>query len=244
MGWLDNINAKKKEQVPKMFEGKSEDDILKMLQESSADKEKIRGLEAKVTEQDSAVARINTEFESVKARLAEADARRQPPPKTDSEEPADFVTDPDKAFAQRIGPVATITLQTAATTARMLAQQQLGNVGNGIDGRLFAMWGAELDVEAKKYPLVHLGNPNAWLGMYFYLKGLHHDELNNAETRKKKYPFLEPSTSTSVQQTADDKKDKPATEQLTPQELHIAKMMKKTPEQYLEQKNKMQFVGA
>lgn len=250
MGWLDNINAKKKDKVPKIFEGKSEDDILKMLEESSADKEKIKGLETKVAEQDGAVDKIKTEFESMKARLVAAEANRNTPPKKEGseEEPANFVEEPDKAFGQRVAPIANIAIQNAAITARILAQQQLDNAdlasgGKTMDGRLFRAWSMEIDNAAKKYQTIQLGSPDSWIGIYFHLKGLHADELSNPEVRKKKYNFMEPAASSTDTRHQENDDTKPATEQLTPAELHVAEKMKVKPEDYLKRKKAMKFVN-
>jgi hypothetical protein len=247
MGWIDDIR-KKKGTVPKELEGKTDDDVLALLSEAQKDKEARVAAENKAKEQDTVVANIQTEFERVKARLvaAEANNNRQAP-KGDDKEPADFVTEPDRAFAERVTPLANITLQTAAVTARMLAQQQLNNMDSEkktMDGRLFAMWSGEIEQEAKKYQTVQLGNVNAWLGIFYYLKGLHADELRDPEARKKKYNFLESAASTLASQGNDDKKDKPAFDQLTDAEKHVADKMGVKYEDYLKRKTQMQFVSA
>ena len=248
MGWLDSINAKKKEKVPKIFEGKSEDDILKMLEDASKDKETIVGLQTKVAEQDTMVSNINNEFNNVKARLAAAEARPNPPKKQENQELHDFVEHPDEAFSERVAPIANIAVQNAAITARILAQQQLDNAdmnsnGKTMDGRLFRAWSQEIDASAKKYQAIQLGNPDAWIGIYFHIKGLHADELSNPETRKKKYNFMESASPATIVNKEDDS-SKPADQQLTPKELHVAEKMGVTPENYLKRKKAMEMVGA
>jgi hypothetical protein len=144
--------------------------------------------------------------------------------------------------------VANIAVQTAAMTARMLAQQQLNNAdmasnGKTMDGRLFQHWGAELDTEAKKYQTVQLTTPQAWLGIFMYLKGVHADELRDPEIRKKKYNFMEPAVSGS-NSSSNDNKDKPAGDQLTDAEKHVADKMGVSHENYLKRKKTMQYVNA
>jgi hypothetical protein len=250
MGWIDDWKKRNKDkQVPKELEGKSDDDVLAMLAAANKDKEDKAALETKVKEQDAAVLNIQTEFEKVKTRLAASEANRQPPPRGEDKDPADFVTEPDRAFAERIGPLANVALQTAATTARMLAQQQLTNAdaasnNKQMDGRLFSMWAGEIDQEARKYQSIQLGNVQAWLGIFYYLKGVHADELRDPETRKKKYNFLESAASTSAAQGVDDGKPKPSADQLTDQEKHIADKMHVSYDSYLKRKKDMQFVSA
>jgi hypothetical protein len=82
-------------------------------------------------------------------------------------------------------------------------------------------------------------SPQAWIGIFYYLKGLHSDELRDPETRKKKYNFIEPSAS---QATPEDKKPKSPEEELTPAEKHVADKMGVTYENYAKRKKAMQFV--
>ena len=111
-----------------------------------------------------------------------------------------------------------------------------------MDGRLFRAWESEINAESKKYQAMQLTSPNAWVGIFYYLKGLHADELRDPETRKKKYNFMEPSSSSVVVNKEDDDK-KSANEQLTPQELHVAEKMGVSPENYLKRKKSMTMVN-
>lgn len=246
MGWLDAVKDRKK--LPKVFENKSEDDIVKMLEESAKDKEELQGLRTKVADQDKAVDEIKTEFDKVKSRLADAEANRnKPPEKKQDDEVVSFIDDPEKALAQRVGPLAAITIQNSAQTSRMLAQQDLDNAdlasgGKTMDGRLFRAWSRELDQEARKYPTQTLTTPDAWKGIFYYLKGVHAEELNNPEIRKKKYNFLEPS-STTVSTHVEDEKKTPS-DQLTDAEKHVADKMGVSHENYLKRKKAMTVVSA
>lgn len=247
MGWLDKINAKK-DKVPDIFKDKNEDDILKMMADAAADKAERTKLEAKVAEQDTAVASIQSEFDKVKERLASADAaRNRQPDKNNTDETVDFVSEPERSFGKLVGPVANIAIQNSAITSRMLAQQQLDNAdlssgGKTMEGRLFRAWGPEIDAQSKKYQAVQLVSPDAWIGIFYYVKGLHSDELRDPEVRKKKYNFLEPTQSNV--NTNSDNKDKPAADQLTDQEKHIADKMNVTHENYLKRKKAMTMVNA
>ena len=129
------------------------------------------------------------------------------------------------AVAKRIADA----VNTAAMTARMLAQQQLNNQdmaspadARSMDGRLFQAWSADIDAEAKKYPQIQLATPQAWLGIFYYLKGTRADDLANPEIRKKKYGnFLESGVSSVAPRSEPEKKD-----ELTDAEKHVADKMK------------------
>jgi hypothetical protein len=249
MGWLDSINAKKKEKIPERFKDRSEDDILKELDEADKAKKEVEELKAKDAERETKVVEIQTEFNKVKERLAAAEANKnqnQNQNRNNNEEPANFVEEPDKAFQQRVGPLAAITLQNAAVTARLLAQQQLDNAdlasgGKVMDGRLFRHWGADIDAESKRYAPIQLGDPQAWIGIFYYLKGQRADELRDPKIREKKYNFLEPA-STNVNTNVEDKKT--PSDQLTDAEKHVADKMGVKHEDYLKRKKAMQFVNA
>src|SRR5271165_3456381 len=225
MGWLDSIKDKKEKDaaqvvlkmIPDELKDKSAEEITALLKEAPSLKTKLAETEAARAADADKVTKISTEFELVKTRLAAAEANRNAPPKGQEEDPANFVEEPDKAFAQRVGPLATITLQNAANTSRILAQQELDNMdmaseNKTMDGRLFRAWSAEISSESKKYQVAQLATPQAWLGIFYYLKGTHADELRDPEVRKKKYNFLEPSNTQVVRQ---NEEKKTPSEQLT-----------------------------
>jgi hypothetical protein len=248
MGWLDSIKDKKeRDKIPERLRDKSPEEIVAEIEKSDKLAADLAAEKAARAEDSKKVETISTEFEKVKTRLAEAEANRNVPPKKETpEEPANFIEEPDKAFAQRVSPLATITLQNAAITARMLAQQELDNTdlnseGKTMDGRLFRAWQAELNAESKKYQAAQLATPQAWLGIFYYLKGIHADELRDPEARKKKYNFLEPSNTQVVRQ---NEEKKTPSDQLTDAEKHVADKMGVSHENYLKRKKSMQFVNA
>ena len=236
MGWLDD--RKKVDELTKQNQdwetkSKASEDKQKELEQ------KLSDLEAQRVTERSAVEQMNTEFERIKTSLAEAERNKQKPP----EEPTDFDEDPEKAFNQRINPLAQATVLNAAQTARILAQQQLDNQdstnGTSMDGRLFRAWNAEITAESSKYPAQALMKPENWLGIFFYIKGMRSDELSNPEVRKKKYAFLESGRSGSPPPPEKVNEG----DKLTDEELHICDRMGVKPENYLKRKKELKFVG-
>lgn len=246
MGWLDR---KKDEKLPTRLEGKTPEQVAKELEEADALKVKLELAQKAQQEADEKVSAISSEFETVKARLADIDARNKKPPDTPPAElTADgLLEDPKKSIESTMLPTTSLAVQTAAATARILAQQQLDNAdmasgGKVMDGRLFRAWGAEIDAEARKYGPQQLMRQDAWIGIFYYLKGQHADELANPETRKKKYNFLEPSTNGAPPPADTRPKDGP--ESLTDEEKRVADRMGVTHENYAKRKKAMHFVGA
>jgi phage I-like protein len=251
MGWLDRINAKKEEdKLPPRLREKTPEQVVKELEEADKLKADLAASQAAQAAQDAKVQEIQTEFDAVKARLAAAEARNTPPPKKEEgtdPTPENILADPKKVLDSRLAPLEQLTIHNNAQTARMLAQQQLNNAdmasgGKNMDGRLFQAWGQEIDAEARKYQSIQLIRPEAWLGIYWYLKGTHSDELANPEIRKKKYNFLEPSTGPGTPPGGEPPK-KDGVEGLTDKEKEIARKMGVTPENYAKRKKEMVMVN-
>lgn len=248
MGWLDRINAKKEEEkLPQRLRDKSPEDIVKELEAADKLKTEHELLKAHASETDSEVEKIKTEFETVKERLAAVDAaKNRTVDNKQVEINADtLLEDPKKILDAHTAPLAAITAQNAATTARILAQQQLDNndlTSNGktMDGRLFRAFGSEIDAESRKYAAVQLMKPEAWIGIFYYLKGQHAEELRDPEIRKKKYNFLEPPTP-GTPSPSETKKE--GVEGLTDEEKRVATRMNITPEAYAKRKATMKFVN-
>lgn len=248
MGWLDR---KKDEKLPARLEGKTVEQVAKELED--ADKLKADLIAEKTARAADAekVNEIQSEFEKVKGQLATIEANRNAKPPDKKVVDADgLLANPDAVITDKFnelnGPLTNLTIQNSAQTARMLAQQELNNAdmasgGRSMDGRLFQAWGQEINSEAGKYKPIQLGTPQAWLGIFYYLKGVHADELRDPEIRKKKYNFLEP-TSTNNPPPPEAKKD--GVEGLTDAEKHVADKMGVSYEAYAKRKVGMQYVNA
>jgi len=227
------------DKLPESLRNKTPEQIAQELKDAQDLKTKLAAAEAKVTETGTAQAALQSEFDKVKTQLAAIQAGGS---KKEDEEEVNWFENPDAALNKKIAPLAQMTAVGLAQTARMLAQQQLTNqdiTNRTIDGRLFQAWSSEIDVESKKYPVANLTTPQAWLGIYMFLKGTHADELANPEVRKQKYNFLEPAVTGGtppVNTTHDDK--------LSDEELRIASQMGVTPEAYTKRKKAMKFATA
>jgi uncharacterized coiled-coil protein SlyX len=219
-------------------------EILKALNDK-------KDLEAKLAEKDGEIGKINTalstqtsEFEQTKARLAALEANAQPKPKTpDPEEPIDFTQDPEGSIKQQIknatAPVAMIALNAARNSARMEARNSLFGKTIQTPGgtirlqTLWDRWSDEIEKAAGQMNIVTLGNSLTWMNLFNFIKGQHMEEM-----MAKPEVFVE-SVETRVDSKIGDKGTN--NDKLSDEELRIAKRMKVTPEQYMEQKKKMRF---
>jgi hypothetical protein len=190
---------------------------------------------------------FRTEFtETMTAKLDEI-ASRMPKPVASNgggdNQLADFLTDPDRAFAQRSAPIAALALENAKYAAKnaareKLQRQQRANPGKNFDGFFFEKFEAEIDELAKTVSAVQLAQPGTWEHLYFNIKGRHTDEVV-AQVRDGKADFLVESGATGA---TTRQQDDPNNIKLTAQEESLAKKMGVTPEVYLAQK-KSQLSG-
>lgn len=237
--------------IPEELKGKSAKEIAEMLKAAEATKAEVATLKTANEQKDTQLAGLNSEVGQVKQKLQELEAsRRQPQQQQQQEEPADWLTDPEKAATQRISaavaPVAQVAMNSARITARLVAEQRLlsnDQLNGTMNARFFAAWSGEIDAIAKNTNPVQLSVPEGWLTIFDIVKGRHADELMDVEKRKKQYSFLESGRSSSVT-TSNDNTNKPAKDQLTEQELKVCQNMKITPEKYLERKRAMTYVNA
>lgn len=251
MPWFDKMKRKeeKENELPPELRDKTMEEVAQTLRDAAETKTKLAALETERVKEREQVAALGSEFDKVKQRLVAAEAnlnKRENPPK--SEEPADWDLEPAKAARQTMEPLVNLTISNAAMTARILALQTLDNEdmsspadSKSMNGRLFRAWEQEINEESKKYNVAAMGQPQAWLGIYYLVKGRHADELANPETRKKKYNFVE---SASQGGPPPKEKEKDGVEALTDQEKHVADKMKVSYENYAKRKKSMQFVNS
>jgi hypothetical protein len=232
----------KDDKIPEKFRSKTEEEIVKDLEEKDTWKAKAESLEAERAEERKKFELVQTSYASVKAKLDTIEANTRPPKKEEVVEEDDFITNPEASFNRRAKPLATLAAQTAASLGKLNAFQSLQTKASAknIDARLFQHWDAEIMEIANQTPSLHLAYPNTWLSIFNQVKGTHADELSDPEARKKNYSFLEGGSS----QAEPPPEKKTGAAGLTPQELEIARKMKVDPEKYAERKKAMTFVGA
>jgi hypothetical protein len=250
--WFKN---KKDEEVPERLRDKTPEQLAKELEDAEVLKQKIAQAETDAANAKAALQKQNEEAEKMKLRLATLEAAAKPnqTTTTTNDEAFDFdafAADPSKVLQaqidKRTAPITQVAIQNAMQTARILAQQTLNNQdiasgGKTMDGRLFQAWAAEIDAQVKNYNQTQMITPQAWLGVYMFIKGTHADELADPEARKKKYGGLEP-VRTNVTPQGDGGQGN--ADQLTDQEKKIAERMGVTPENYLKRKRAMSMSAA
>ena len=175
---------RKDEELPASLKGKTPEQVAQELEDAKALKTRLEALEAKNAERDTQFqsfgATQQTLVDTLKAvneRIPTAPVRTE----SNNNEPASFITDPDLAFNQRLGPFAAITMQTAAITAKQEAlrafERKQSTEKNNMDATLFARFEGEILELAKTCTPAQLANPATWSHLYYNVKGRHTDEI-------------------------------------------------------------------
>lgn len=239
MKWFKGDEAN----LPDSLKGKTPEEIEAFVERAAA-------LEAENATLKTQNAESNSRFETFGATIQELNSKvdklGQPPAGGGGEgggggeERASFLTDPDRAFAERAAPLVGLMLGTAGSMAKQdaLRQAQLRQrtQKNNIDGTLFERFDGEIMELAKSCTAQQLAHTATWTHLFYNVKGRHSDEIVTANIEKKGEFFVE-----SSQRSASS--DVPKTDTLTEQEKRIAGKMGVTPEKYLERKKEM-VVGA
>ena len=180
MGW----GGRKDEDLPESLKGKTPEQVAFELEEAKKLKERLDKQEAKDAERDTMFQSFATAQQSLVDTLKAVNERVpavKPVVNNEPHEPASFITDPDLAFNERVAPLASITMQTAAITAKQEAQRAFfrkqATEKNNIDGTLFEKFEGEILEMAKNCTPAQLANPATWAHLYFNVKGRHTDEI-------------------------------------------------------------------
>jgi len=233
--------------------GKKDDEIPKALQgmtpeQAAAELERLKAIEAQVAaggDVKTVLENFTKTMDEVKNRLDAIETNSRPPePKPKNEEVADALTDPDGFIRQRVGPLAELQVKTSAVVARGEARRQLessdrGKKPQGRDAFYFDKYAAEIDNLAKGVPATQLIDPQAWIHLYYNVKGRHADEIAaNAAEKKEEFSI---ESGGNGRPEPEPKKD--GVESLTAVEIKVARGMGITPEQYAERKKHLTMVA-
>jgi len=236
MPWFKKDEA----DLPESLKGKTQEEITQML----ADAEALKAENATLRTQN---AEVNSKFESFGNTLQEMSTRLDgmaTPKRAEGDggngEAANFLTDPDRAFAERAAPIVGLLLSTSASIAKQQARESAAmrqrTQKNNIDGQLFDRFDDEIMALAKTCSPQQLASPQTWTHLFYNVKGRHTDEIVTANIDKKGEFFVE-SAQRAVSQDVKNE------DTLTPQQIKIAEKMGVTPENYLKRKKEM-VVGA
>lgn len=231
-----------KSELPKELQDLEVEEIVSAVKGKKALEDKLAATETELRTNKAAFETFQGEFDSkVEAKVTEmvTNAQQRVRQENNRPQPADFMTDPDRAFAERAAPLTAVVMQTATYSAKNAAREkfqrsQRSNPGKNFDGYFFEKFEKEVDELSRTVPAVQLANPDTWEHLYFNVKGRHADEIA-AQFKDGKLDNIIESGSAGggrpPEQSSDDK--------LTDQELRLAAKLGQKPEDYLTQKKKI-----
>lgn len=218
-------------EVPPELQGKTPAQVLQAIKDAEA---KAAELQAKIDAQ----AGQASELEQLRNKIQELEARPvartdDPPPPPTNNGPTSVLVDEDKAFNERMAPLANVVFNSASMGGRMLAMEQLRDMskpGGFNHIAFFNQHKAEIEGLMGQVPPQSRAHPDTWINLYNLVKGRHAEELLDASKKGENAFFVE-GTAGSPPPPQEDK-----SERLTDVETGIAKKFGLTPEQYLKQK--------
>lgn len=229
---------KKEEELPESLRGLTPEQIAAKLVDAEARVTAAGSVDEKI---DAAFERFGTSVaESLDAKLTEF-AARLPQPRAEADprvgpEPANFLTEPDRAFAERSAPLVSLAMNSAAMTARMTFKDVLRSRARTIKGNkdsfLYEKFESEVLKMAESVPATQLANPSTWEHLFFNVKGRHADEIADALVKDDKTYFgAEVGGGVPPERLTDVDKAK-----LTDMEKAVAKKFGISEDEYLKQR--------
>jgi hypothetical protein len=236
---------KKEEELPEKLRGKSEEDLVKAMEDAEALKASLAAKDTEVATLKTAGETQKTELETIKAKLTELEAGGGTPQRRQSDQstgPASVFVNEEQAFRDRTAGLHAMTTVSGSLAARLTAREAVQNAKEGrTETRIWDKYANEINTLMSKEVSERQIDPRSWLNAFVYVKGLHMGELMESMSKKTDvFAEVGGSTGGGLDTTGgDDKKDA-----LSPAELEIAKKFKMTPEKYLERKKSMKFISA
>lgn len=189
---------------------------------------KIEAFDAKFGDITELIKTQNTTIEALTTSIKEAKVTSpysEPDRKTDPEprKRPEWGDDADAAFADRVAPLASLTLDTRGALARRSIQDEVASNDN--DWHLFA---AEIDELAKNEPMQSKAGENFWRNVYYVVKGKHANEIAQDRINKTGKFYTESANSITVRK----EEKKTPVEELSDEQVKFANKMGVPLEQY------------
>lgn len=187
MAWFDKNDAK----VPEELRNASAEELYAALQFHKANKDKLVQVEGELSTTKTTLANVENQFVETKRRLEALEANPPAPapqPKDPSQaaKPTDFFDDPEKAFAERVGPLAQYVVDSRVDVARMSFEDWLGQNPGAFGDRhkIYKKYQDEVLDLMKNEPPLKRANPQVWKNAFTLIVGHHDEEIHKARTSK------------------------------------------------------------
>lgn len=216
-----------RDKLPEALRDKKPEELMELLSKMpefqsqiDADKVKQAELEAKLQTQ-------TAEFDTIKQKLTDIEARQATPPTTplSEDEPASPWIDPEKFVQDQTKGIANVALTSGIMTAKMYFKQQL----SARDLKIFLKYESEVEKGVSTFAPQAQVMPQSWFNMFMFVKGSHEGDIRKAESDDPGF-FSETPSRGGHQEEVED------TTKLTAEEEETCKKFHFDPKRYLEQK--------
>jgi hypothetical protein len=213
---------KQGEELPTELQGLEPADLVNAVN-------KARDVDQLRTELTAANERLS-EVDTVKAQLAQLEQRLRPPENSGGNnnggnKPTSFLVDEERAFAERIAPLAVATFENQAQSAKFMARSSLKNP---IDAKIWDKYEAEIDQVMQGIALQFRAQPQVWINALDTVAGRHRHEISKMQSEKTDFFAETASGGGNGGPGGGQEQD----EDLSPQETNIALKMGLKPEDY------------
>jgi hypothetical protein len=186
MAFWDRTDAR----VPEKLRELTPEQMEKALDFYNANKDKVGALETELTTSKQTLADVETQFTETKNRLAQLEAsvatqppvQPQPAAQAGTSAPTDWFENPDRAFIEKMKPVADYALGQGAVNARRDLEDYLrenpGKLGDNF--KLYRKYQREIWDLMSREALANQANSQAWMNAFLMVKGIHDDEITAA----------------------------------------------------------------
>lgn len=223
-------------ELPEELRGKKPEEIAAALRKAKELEDQIKAeADAKKALEDKLAAQT-TEFDTIKQKLADVEAKLTPAPVNNDEEdePASPWTDPQKFVQDATKPVADVALNAGLMASKMYFMQNL----TGRDQKIFKKFEKEIDTIHGTFAPQTRVMPQSWMNAFIYVKGLHDTEIAKAERESTDFFSEVPSRG------APGHRDEESEVKLTAEEEETCRVMRWDPKGYLERKKSAAMFGS
>lgn len=231
--WNRTIDAK---DLPESLRDKRPEEIVAMLGKYDEMERAVAAEKAQREELEQKQTAAQSEFDQMKGKLAELEARQAPPPSEPPpppEEPPSPWVDPQGFVRNEMKPIANVALATGMMTAKMYFEQNL----SARDKRIFKKYEKEVEQGVNTFQPEARVMPQGWFNMFMFVKGAHEADIRKAETESPDSFFSEtPSRGVSEEPAPEEK--------LTAEEEEVCKKFHYDPKRYLEMRKQATTKGS
>lgn len=235
-GWL---RREVEPELPEALKGKTPEQVATELAALQNKATELETLKASVVQKDQQLTTVNAELVRVTERIRTLEANPPKEPKPNSEAAPTQVTsvleDEDKAFNERMRPLANAILSNSAQTAKMVAEARVRS--DPVYNKLLTKYQKDVDTLFASVPPQYQQFPETYERVFRQVLGDHIQEISEDQVKSGTSLFVEGGGGPPPLNQEADKNT------LNADEIEVARKMKIPQEAFLKSKGQMREAG-